>query len=533
MESPVSEKPTEPQMTDIPSVDPLPIFVIFNIFLAIGLAVILNNSSRLEIIADWPQRRCNFDVLMGSFMYKPDSDSRSAFEFAAENFNFCVASTTKEYLKNLFASLYEVLKKQMAAADIMTNVMKVLRAQLATIYQPFSKLMGNFWVKFKQIGFEASKSFQHIYMAMKKAAGTAVASIFIALSLQAAFMNTIDFVIKVIMIVLYILMGLLFIFFLPILPLLVLVLITVAGIETAMPGSTGPMGGIFCFHQNTKVIMSNLMEELISNLKPGDILEGGNLVQAVIEVPSEELYDLDGILVSGYHCLYHNSGNGDEVIYVKDHPRAKKTSVKEKTLWTLITQKREIPIMGNNGPLRFLDWDEIPDSREAEEAWEKVANALLNGKKIDTSVPMVTPVSPPCLDKTLKVFVHQGGWRYLREVKVGDWIQSDDKRRWTQVRGICERTVTGAIGSDGSKISDGNWILDSNDIWRHPEGEVDSKVWTGLQLITDSGSFKIQLNSRKEMVVRDFTEVGSNLILESHTRVESLLEKASPSETDS
>jgi hypothetical protein len=496
----------------------LSLFLLMNVTLSIGLYFILNNSSRLDIIAHWSEKRCDFDVLMGSFMYKPDTDSRSPFEFASENFNFCVSSKVRDYLKTMFGTLYEVLKKQMASADIMTNVMKVMRAQLATIYQPFSKLMGNFWVKFKQIGFQASKTFQHLYMAMKKAGGTAVASIFIALSLQVAFMNTIDFVIKVIMIVLYILMGLLFVFFLPILPLLVIVLLTVSGIETAMPGSTGPMGSVFCFHKNTRVIMSNLTEEHISNLKPGDILEGGNLVQAVIEVPSEELYDLDGVLVSGYHCLYE----GDDVIYVKDHPRAIKTSEKENTLWTLITHMREIPVMGSKGPLKFLDWDEIPDSKEAEKAWDRVVNAILNKYYLTRSIP---PMSAPCLDRTIKVFVHQGGWRYLREVKIGDWIQSNESRAWTQVKGICERTVSGGIGSDGSRMSDGNWILDSRDIWRHPEGKVDSKPWTGLQLITDSGSFKIQLNSRKEMVVRDFTEVGSNLILESHARVENLLDQ--------
>lgn len=500
-------------------------FVILNVLLSLGLVFILNDSSRLDIIAHWPERRCDFDILMSSFLYKPDSDTRSAFEFASENFNFCVSSKTKDYLTTLFASLYEVMKKQMASADIMTQVMKVLRAQLSTVYQPFARLMGNFWVKFKQIGFEASKTFQHLYMAMKKAAGTAVASIFIALSLQTAFMNTIDFVIKVIMIVLYILMGLLFIFFLPILPLLVLVLITVAGIENAMPGSTGPMGGIFCFHRNTRVIMSDGREEFMSDLIPGDILEGDNLVQAVVEVPTEDLYDIDGVLVSGYHCLYHD----DEVIYVKDHPRARKTINKESTLWTLITKKREIPIMGSKGPLRFLDWEEVPDSREAEEAWEQVASGILNEKHGKTSIEMLplvplVPLAPPCLDKLIRVRVYQGGWRRLNQVKIGDWIQSSAQNEWTQIKGISNRTVLGGIGPEGSRMSDGNWVLDSRDVWRHPEGVIDSTAWSGLQLITDVGFFRIQLGSRKEMVVRDFTEVGSNWILESHTRVERLLE---------
>ena len=127
-------------------------------------------------------------------------------------------------------------------------------------------------------------------------------------------------------------MALIFIFFLPILPLLVIVLITVVGIEKAMPGSTGPMGSVFCFHKDTNVIMKSGALQNICLLNPGDILHEDVLVQAVIEVPGEQLYDLDGILVSGYHCLYEK----DEVIYVKDHPRSKKSTQSEETLWTLI-----------------------------------------------------------------------------------------------------------------------------------------------------------------------------------------------------
>ena len=351
---------------------------------------------------------------------------------------------------------------------------------------------------------------------MKKAAGTAVASLYMAISLQTVFMNSIDFIIKVIMIVLYILMGLAFIFFLPILPFLVLVLITVSGIETAMPGSTGPMGSVFCFARDTPVIMKNGDLQPISGLKPGDILRDGILVQAVVEVPGEKLYNIDGILVSGYHCLYHNN----DIIYVKDHPRAVASLLKEQTLWTLITDRREIPVMGLRGALRFLDWDEIPDSRVAETAWEDVANGILNGDRVSKAM---VPTSAPCLDPCLKVFIHQGGWRYLREVKVGDQIR--DEIGWTRVTGICERTVHTAIGRKDNRITDGNWFLNYDGTWTHPRGLIQNVTWTGLQLITESGSFRLQINSSSEHIVRDFTEVGSQQILDSHARVECLLEK--------
>lgn len=492
------------------------LFLFLNLTLFFGLMLVLGEATKKDVMGHWPQRRCDFDVLMTSFMYKPDDDKRTSSEFASDNFNFCISSKSTNHLQSMFGNLFKVLDTQMEASNVMTNVFKVLRTQLNSIYTPFSSMMNRFFVKFKQIGSLASRVFQHLYMAMKKAGANAIASIYIAISLQTYFMNLIDFIIKVIMIVLYILIGFAFIFFLPILPLLVIVLITVSGIETALPGSTGPMGSIFCFAKDTNIIMKNGELQHISTLKPGDILKDDILVQAVVEVPGEELYSLDGILVSGYHCLYHDA----KVVYVKDHPRARLSSIKDKTLWTLITNKRKIPVMGIQGPLQFLDWDEIPDSREAETAWEEVVNGILNGKRINN---LMVPISAPCFDPCLKVFIHQGGWRYLREVKIGDQIR--DKYGWTKVTGICERIVHTAIGKENNRITDGTWFLNHNGTWTHPHGLIQDVTWKGLQLITESGTFRIQINSSMEHIVRDFTDVGSENIVNSHTRVETLLEK--------
>lgn len=497
-------------------IEPQYLLLALTIALVIGFVSIEQIGVTTEVINNWAERRCDLDILMFAFRYKPPEDSRSITQFAAENFQFCVTSKTSAYLESIFGVLFEVLRKQFAAGDIMTQVFKVLRVQLNSIYKPFSEMMNRFFTKFKQIGSLSSRIFQQIFMSMKKAAATAVASIFIALSLQTAFLNGIDFVIKVIMIVLYICMALVFIFFLPILPLLVIVLITVAGIETAMPGTTGPMGSVFCFHKDTNIIMENGDQQHICLLKPGDILHDNTVVQAVIEVPGEQLYDLDKVLVSGYHCVYDNG----EIIYVKDHPRANKSIRSEETLWTLITNKREIPVMGSKGILRFLDWDEIPDSKEAEKAWEITAFGMLNPN--DKLISSIVPNSAPCLDRSLKVWMHQGGWRPLDSVKVGDWIYGKDC--FVKVTGICERIVYTAIGCEQNRMTDGNWILQGTN-WKHPEGKIENVKWQGIQLITDLGYFKIKMMNGQEFLVRDFTEVGAQQILSSHARVESLLEE--------
>jgi hypothetical protein len=93
--------------------------------------------------------------------------------------------------------------------------------------------------------------------------------------------------------------------------------------------------------------------------------------------------------------------------------------------------------------------------------------------------------------------------------------------RWTQVLGICQRGVKGSILKNGKKITDGIWIEMGN--WTHLDDVSDTEFWEGIQLITDSGSFKILLNDLfSDYLVRDFTEVGWSNLHRTYARVEEL-----------
>lgn len=494
------------------------LFIIIVIGLTIGFAIILGQSSRVDTMTHWAERRCDFDAMMASFYYKPADDTRSSFQFASDNFNFCITSKTTDYLTSLFGSLFEVLRTQMGAADIMTNVMKTLRVQLNSIYAPFSVMMAKFWNKFKQIGALGSRVFQHLYMAMKKAAGIGVASVFVALSVQTAFMNSIDLVINAIMIVLYILIALAFIFFLPILPLLAFVIMTVGGIESAMPGRTGDMGAIFgCFTEETKICMKDGSRKEICKMATGDILANGQTVESVIELPgSHELFLIDGIYVTGDHRIW--DPRNKQWSFVKDFPGSSLSSRKSDTIWTLITTDRTIPIQGINGIHRFADWEEIPDTEEANILWEKMARSILNPRIYLSNIQ--APENAPCFDPNMRVRKYLGGWATLSSIKRGDWILGEST--WTRVIGICHRMVSGGLGSRGYRLTKGVWIQDKNGSWQHPTGTEDTVEWTGMNLLTDSGVFQITLfnNSSGTQLVRDFTEVGFNHLPETYTRVE-------------
>ena len=474
-------------------ISPIYFFLPLVLGLTIGFGIIMGSSSRDDTMVHWPERRCDLDVILAAFMYKPSDDSSTSFEFSSNNFKFCVGAKAEEYLTTLFGSLFGVLEKQMGVADIMRNVLNVMRVQLANIYGPFSSMMNGFWNKFKQIGSLASRIFQHLYMAMKKAAAVATSSIYIAISLQTAMMNSIDLVIKIIMIVLYILLALAVIFFLPILPVLVLVLLTSAGIEEVYPGRTGGMGSVFCFAADTPVAVEDGSSYRISDLKIGTRLLHGQSVEAVIETPgSDIMYSIDGTVVSGDHRILH----GSAWIFVKDHPAATRVAGLP-GLWTLITSNRQIPVVDVSGSVQiYSDWEELPSTEESAAIWESIVQTLLNGRSChDEKVSVRPPRSAPCFDRGILVQKYQSGLTPISDICRGDWILGSGDT-WTQVLGICQRRVQTCIGEKGSFMTDGVWIWNAKtSLWEHPVVREKSlpMSWQGFNLITDSGSFTIRL----------------------------------------
>jgi hypothetical protein len=352
-------------------------------------------------------------------------------------------------------------------------------------------------------------------MAMKKASAVAIASLYSAISLQAAFLNGIDLVIKIIMIVLYIMLALAVIFFLPLIPVMVFVFMATAGIESAFPGRTGGMGDVFCFSETTKVLTAGIGELCIKDLTLGQYLANGSIVEAIIEVPgsSEIIYSLDGVKVSGGHRVW--SANDGKFISVKDHPDAIQTSEKHIKLWTLITSNREIPVKGCKGLIRFADWEELPDTAPYAKYWDSIVRDMLHSSDITAKIP----ITPPCLDKSIRVKKYMCGMVPLMSIKMGDWIY--DSKGWTKVIGVCNRRVYGGIGDKSERMTDGVWIQDSRNKISHPTEKSDSWMWDGMQLITESGIFQIYL-SNKELVVRDFTEVGLANLSESYVREDAI-----------
>jgi hypothetical protein len=434
---------------------------IFLMILFIGLFFLLESmSSAAQTSNDWSEVRCQPQNMLLAGLYGHDPN---------ENFQFCLQQIIQDSTKSSTAPFAQGMG---GFTSVLQNLMKSansFRTTLATMVGGIIKIIGEFKARMTALMGRVKLTASRMKAMMYRVYGTMFAVMYMGMSAQTGIANFGDtFIFKF--------------------------------IDT------------FCFAPDTLIVMEDDSEQTISNLKVGDMLKGVSIVEAIIECPgSADIYEIYGIRVSGRHRVW--SLHQNKFISVKDHTDAKK-SYPEPKLWTLITSNREIPVKGLDKVVRFADWEELPDTDEAAASWDAIVQQILNKEICSSTEKAVKPVkSAPCIDKSILVYKHQAGLTPIGLVQVGDWIH--DSNTWVRVIGRCERKVDTYIGTLGNRITDGIWALDNNK-WKHPTGISKPGSWKGMQLITTSGAFTINMNG-SQYRIRDFTEVGTERLAESFT----------------
>jgi hypothetical protein len=109
----------------------------------------------------------------------------------------------------------------------------------------------------------------------------------------------------------------------------------------------------WCFSPETPIKLQNGETVLMKNLKLGDILINGSVVDAVMTIRNENdpYYKLPGnILVTGSHHVRY----GGKYIHVKNVPEAKPTGKVDPVVYCLVTSDHKIPV----GEYTFWDWED-------------------------------------------------------------------------------------------------------------------------------------------------------------------------------
>lgn len=129
-----------------------------------------------------------------------------------------------------------------------------------------------------------------------------------------------------------------------------------------------------CFSPETPIKLENGEMVLIKNLKLGDILVNGSVVDAVMKIRNEndpyyKIYDAElkqYIYVTGKHYVKF----GNKYVCVMNLPGAKPTSIVDPILSCLVTSDHKIPV----GSMLFWDWEDnlVPTQENVDSLIKKI-----------------------------------------------------------------------------------------------------------------------------------------------------------------
>ena len=123
-----------------------------------------------------------------------------------------------------------------------------------------------------------------------------------------------------------------------------------------------------CFAPETIVKLQNGRSVMMKDLKLGDVLINGSIVDAVMKIKndSDPYYQLGNIRVTGTHYVKY----GGKYIQVRNVPGAKPTGKVDPVVMCLVTSDHKIPV----GEYTFWDWEDnlIPTKHNVETIFNKI-----------------------------------------------------------------------------------------------------------------------------------------------------------------
>lgn len=481
------------------------------VLLLFGVGLVIAQTDRQDVMANWDLRRCDLGVILASNLYKPSDDSRSSTKFATDNLKFCTNKIIQEVFTVALNPYLSFVGQQFDLMKVVGGVMVSVKAQIGQFFRSFSRILGGIYERFIAVGFNFRKTFVMFLTAMNRAFGIATSTLFMGMSMIKGIENFYNAVINIVMIVIAVLAAVVIILFLAFFPVIPFVLTTisvlVAGAAAGVASAGGADGfkGVFCFSPNTLIqTMRGLVE--IKDIQLGDILADGGKVEGILNVNGSgtDIYNLRGVRVSGDHLVFYEPLA--KWILVKEHPEAHKEIKQEPLLVCLNTSTREVPIQG----IRFRDWEEIPvNNTDMQKAWnELIANML--GSNTTTEADQYPVLSGAWFVQTPE------GKVALRDIQMGTKVLDIDGS-FTKVLGIYEGLETTAENSDSFWYTDSIWWKSEGTSWAQKTETKPQKPYRqrGFHLVTGSGTFKI-FSYEGEHGVRDFTEVGQARIAETY-----------------
>ena len=532
--------------------------VVLVIALTIGLGITAGSVDAKAVKADWANRRCDPLVVAAGFMYKPDSDNRSAAEFGFDNMKFCTEKFVKHTIMEALTPIFAAFGPIVGLAGGVNKIFNGLRQMLHSMYMSFLQIIEKFYKIFERYILQASRVTQQLRSAFMKINASLVASVYMSISMLVAGYNSFKFIVLVTKIILGVISGLAFVLMFVLAPFGALIAAVTGIISTAinvviareMPdgfeGTQYSTSDAFCFGADTKIKLNDGTVKPISELNAGEHLgDGCGQVQGMLTFDGSNvpLYSYQGVIVSGEHLVFEEGAWKR----VEDSKVSVSVETKVATLFCPITTSHKVPVVGSHQTIMFADWEEMDE--ESISVWDEAVCKILHVENPSHSEIAYKPqcaavgelttsqseiaykphcgavgelttshseiaYKPHCgavgeLGGDVYVMSATNGRTAIRDIQIGDYIDCINKKGLidtTRVLGIYKGDATTLKTS--SSIGHGVWKSNAEGKWYKEDIHTyPGYKCIGYHLITDSGTFLISA-ANKMFHIRDFTEVG-------------------------
>jgi hypothetical protein len=502
--------------------------------LFVGLAFSLALVNREEISKNWNKYRYDPLYMFAAPLFKPNDDPRSRTQFGIDNFKDGVSQNINNVFLKFLQPVFGIFKIFMDAMNQTLGGLFNIRMLVGKYWNAFNRMTDVFMRRFNSTFHQLRMTFTHLNHAFKRITGLTTSAVYAGLSTISTMTSFLDLMMKVIITILVILVVMVILLFFVLWPFIPVILSVVAIISaTAMGGAVGGMSSTFCFGKDTRVQTKDRGAILIGEIRNGDILANGAVVQGtmVFNTPSDDLYNVHGVTVSGSHILYI----AGEPAFVHDYEQARpipRTS--ESVLHCLITSTHRIPVVAptlTEHVLEFADWEEISDTDDLKHWHTQVFDTL----NLNAGAGGVPEPSADILHSEAVVSGRTKIWTTLGPVEIrgihpGD-VVLDEHGKPTVVTGVVcidESQVRAAAHLGGDAwISAAAWISNDAKTWNHPEHTIRADgIHEWYSLFTESGTFRLCEVGALGLHMRDFTDIGADHIHETYEWVLDSLEAA-------
>lgn len=508
------------------------------VLLTASFSFMIASANIEEIKNNWEKNRCQVPIMVSAGLFMPHYYTGTATQFAKENFEFCTKQIADGVIKIGFAPFFTLAKELMGVQNVMSGPLNSVRVMIRKAVDTFTDYMQSQYLQYKALVVRLTKTTHHLRFAMGRIQGIVVAIIYAMYSMLTLVNNTVKMAMIAAWVFVGILAALIFFLWFGILPFLFIIIPLVAILVTAdvqtegwlSPFSDGGIASAFCVDPEAQVILPDGTRKSLKELRVGDCIHAAtgkateNRItgRLVVDASKESLVSIHGIRMSTTHRVLYNK----KWILAKDHPEAVVCTDTLKELICLNTSQHSVPIAtADYGVLYVGDWEEV-DSWEGQRKWIDWVHLKLNGgfdkvHRYPTSVPL-------CGNK-VQVACQKRGWVSLEEIQIGDIVLGESG--WTHVRGVYSGHIdVEELPKYPDWISDGVWVK-ANRYWltrgngiHQTESKGVRSILSGLQLVTDDGTFLIKQSSGVSLV-RDFTEVGADAISESYSWLDTAINK--------